>query len=287
MGKTKGYKGLLQFLNYLKQEIVEGNFGGRKMSPDFSCTEIFYKFSQPASLKMKSYLVLISIVLLSLTATAQTTVVKRRQLDQNTVVRDSAGVSYPYAIWQKLLSTGKYTLKAIDPANDSTAYIMVPMSEQQRDVMVKRMPRPPESKFFTDGQKLDLFNVRDINGNKVDLKKASGKVIVLNFWFIGCPPCRQEIPELNKIALEYAANPNVVFVAVCLDQDYQIFDFLKTSPFSYHIVDRGQYYAEQFKINLYPTNVVLDKEGKVRFHSSGYTLGTPYWIKKTIDEALQ
>jgi thiol-disulfide isomerase/thioredoxin len=164
---------------------------------------------------------------------------------------------------------------------------MVSQTEEQRAVVVSRMPRPKESKFFTDGEKLDLFNVRDINGNKVDLKKAAGKVIVLNFWFIGCPPCRQEIPELNKLALQYANNPNVIFLAICLDQDYQIFDFLKTSPFAYHIVDRGQYYADQFKINLYPTNVVLDKEGKVRFHASGYTTGTPYWIGKTIDEALQ
>ena len=237
---------------------------------------------------MKKRLLLFSIILaITVAANAQITIVKRRHLGPNTVVTDSSGMNYPYAVWQKLLSSGNYPLRAIDPRNDSTAYLIVRMSEKEKAVMESRMPRPSESKFFTDGEKLELFNTKDINGNKLKLKDMAGKVIVLNFWFIGCPPCRQEIPELNKLALEYAANPNVVFVAVCLDQDYQIEDFIKTSPFAYHIIDRGQYYADQFKINLYPTNVVLDKDGKVRFHSSGYTTGTPYWIKKTINDALQ
>jgi thiol-disulfide isomerase/thioredoxin len=235
----------------------------------------------------KIFLLLLIIVAVSAAANAQTTITKRHRLDQNTIVKDSAGITYPYAVWQKLMSSGKYTLRAIDPRSDSPAFLIVQVNEKEREAMASRMPKPAESKFFTDGQKLELFNTKDINGNKLKLKEMAGKVIVLNFWFIGCPPCRMEIPELNKIALEYANNPNVVFVAVCLDQDYQIFDFTKNNPFSYHIIDRGQYYADQFKINLYPTNVVLDKEGKVRFHASGYTSGTPYWIKKTIDEALQ
>jgi len=235
----------------------------------------------------KLFLLALLIAAFNGAANAQTTTVKRRQLGPNTIVADSGGMHYPYAVWQKLVASGNYTLRAIDPRNDSTAYLIVRISEKEKTAMESRMPRPTESKFFTDGEKIELFNTKDINGNKLKLKDMARKVIVLNFWFIGCPPCRMEIPELNKLALEYANNPNVIFVAVCLDQDYQIFDFTKINPFSYHIIDRGQYYADMYKITLYPTNVVLDKEGKVRFHASGYTTGTPYWIKKTIDEALQ
>jgi thiol-disulfide isomerase/thioredoxin len=236
---------------------------------------------------MKKIFFLLIITAFSAAANAQTTAVIRHRVDENSIVKDSSGMNYPYVVWQKLISTGNYTLRAIDPRSDSTAYLIVQLSEKERDAMLSRLPKPSENKFFTDGEKLELFNTKDINGNKLKLKDMAGKVIVLNFWFIGCPPCGMEIPELNKIALEYASNPNVIFVAVCLDEDYQIIDFTKNNPFSYHIIDHGQYYADQYKINLYPTNVVLDKDGKVRFHASGYSSGIPYWIKKTIDEALQ
>ena len=92
-------------------------------------------------------------------------------------------------------------------------------------------------------------------------------------------------PEPNKIVLNYKNNPNVIFLAIALDKKYQIKDFLKTTPFAYHIIDDGREYANLYKITTYPTNLVLDKDGKVVFHATGVKSNTPYWIKKSIEEA--
>lgn len=47
------------------------------------------------------------------------------------------------------------------------------------------------------------FSVTDINGNEYSLESLKGKIIVLNFWFVECKPCVQEMPELNELVEIY------------------------------------------------------------------------------------
>jgi thiol-disulfide isomerase/thioredoxin len=155
------------------------------------------------------------------------------------------------------------------------------------DLKYGKMPKPAESTYFITGQMLKSFSAVDINGNKIVLNDLKGKVVVINFWFIECPPCRMEIPELNKIAVKYATDPGVVFVAIAMDDKDAVNKFIKTNPFGYRHIDNGKTFAGLYKINLFPTNIVLDKNGKVLFHSSGYAPNTPYWITKSIEEAKQ
>jgi thiol-disulfide isomerase/thioredoxin len=230
-------------------------------------------------------LVFLMMLFFAFAAHAQTDSVKtKKHANKSSIVRDSAGMVYPYVVWRKMVSSGDYGLKAIDPNNDHSEYIIRKRDSAQIEKRLARMPKPTESSFFTDGEKISSFTAHDIDGNKLKLKDLEGKIVVLNFWFIGCPPCRKEIPELNKMAMGYANDPNVVFIAVGLDMKGDIKQFIKTSPLAYHIVDDGRSYADEYGIHLFPTNVVLDKDGKVKFHSVGYAKNTPYWIKKTIEE---
>ena len=65
------------------------------------------------------------------------------------------------------------------------------------------MPKPNESKYFTTGKSFGKFKTTDMNGNKINTQDLKGKTIVMNFWFINCPPCRTEIPHLNKLVDKY------------------------------------------------------------------------------------
>lgn len=235
---------------------------------------------------MKNLFLILTLIVAFITGVnAQVTVTTHRtQLDANTVVKDSAGVVYPYSEWHNLVLSGNYLLRAINPHSDSTAFVLYKLSEREMNARALHKPKPAESPYFTTGEGIASFSAHDINGNKIKLKDLLGKVVVLNFWFIGCPPCRMEIPELNKIALQFANDPNIVFVAIALDYKSDIKKFIKDNPFEYHIVDDGRMYADLYKIRSYPTNVILDKEGKVRFHTSGYGPYTAFWIKKAIEE---
>ncbi len=198
-------------------------------------------------------------------------------------VKDSSGTIYPKVIWQKLMQTGKYGIR-VSP--DHKTGILVKLSEEAINARDARLPRPIESKFFKIGEKIATFNERDMKGVKHNLKEMGGKVVVLNFWFVGCPPCRQEIPQLNEVVEAYKNNNDVVFIAVALDEKYDIEEFLKTTPFNYHIIDRGRYIANKYDITSYPTHVILDKEGKVIFHTTGLAMSTVPWIKRSIEAGL-
>ena len=263
---------------------------------------------------MKNIYLILLLLTASFTVYAQDTVKKalptRFTIDKNTVVKDSTGKICTYKEWTALTRTREYVLLPEDTNNPNTAFKLVKKDalllkyrttantgntagqknlspEEAEEQRMASYPKPMESGNFTIGQEIESFSTHDMNGKKVKLKNLHGKVVMLNFWFIGCPPCRAEIPELNKLVELYKDNPNVVFIAVALDPRDDIRTFTKTTPFNFDIIDDGRFIADIYKIHLYPTSVILDKEGKVAFHTVSFAANSPYWMKKTINEALK
>jgi len=204
----------------------------------------------------------------------------------NSIVKDANGNSYGYDIWSSLIKSRDYVLVAVDSTDEMKGFLLKRLTDSEKLKRDMKYPKPFPSKFFKDGEKISSFKTTDINGNKVVLKDLIGKIVVLNFWFINCPPCRAEIPQLNGIRNQYTGNNDIVFLAVCLDEKFRINEFMKNLPFDYTQLDNGGFIAYKYGINTFPTHVILDKEGKVRFHTSGASMGTSIWLKLTIDELL-
>ncbi len=217
----------------------------------------------------------------------------KRLPDETAVVKDSTGKQYPYDAWMALINSRKYSIKANgrkNPDDKYPEYLLYSLYDANGErIVTAKMERrrPAESEQFKSGDVFKPFKDKDINGEKFDLKKMTGKVFVINFWFIGCPPCRAEIPDLNKVVEHYKGNDDVVFIALCLDEGYRIKDFIQSSPYEYHIISDSRYLADRYGVHLFPTNVVVNREGKVVYSSVGGVASNPYWMKKTIDEALQ
>ncbi|QDW28197.1 TlpA family protein disulfide reductase [Pedobacter sp. KBS0701] len=96
-----------------------------------------------------------------------------------------------------------------------------------------KIPKPRASDSFREGELFNGLRITDMNGNKYDLRDSTGKIFVLNFWFINCPPCKSEIPQLNELVAKYKDNKDVVFLAIALDEKYDLKSFLKSTTFDY------------------------------------------------------
>jgi peroxiredoxin len=112
------------------------------------------------------------------------------------------------------------------------------------------------------------FSLRDLKGKLYSLKNLKGKIVVLNFWFIACKPCVNEMPVLNAIKKSYGSD-KIVFLALALDQPSAIHAFLKDHPFEYTILPGAKKTAENYNLNAYPASVVIDKKGIIRFIQIG------------------
>jgi peroxiredoxin len=117
------------------------------------------------------------------------------------------------------------------------------------------------------------FEVTSLTGKTFKLEDLKGKYVVLNFWFIHCPPCLKEIPKLNQLVTAYGKG-NFVFIAFALDNKYELESFLKQKPFTYNIIPKGlpmalKYNTEGTGRVAFPTHVVIDPNGDIEFRSEG------------------
>lgn len=147
------------------------------------------------------------------------------------------------------------------------------------------VPLPAQSRSFPVGKRVEYYDLKDIHGNDIKAEDLKGKIVVLNFWFVECVPCRKEMPALNELAYEYARQPDVIFIAIALNTKPALKEFIKTHPLAYQVVADGQLYNSRYGVNIYPTNVVIDRKGIVRFSDDGFSNTTQYWLRKNIENA--
>ncbi len=114
------------------------------------------------------------------------------------------------------------------------------------------------------------FTGTTVDGKRFDSKTLLGDVVVVNFWYAGCVPCRAEAPILKKLAAERASD-GVEFVGVNTRDDRstaEVFD-QEYEPGYPSVVDQEGDLSAQLAFagvrgpNTTPTTIVLDRKGRV------------------------
>ncbi len=105
-------------------------------------------------------------------------------------------------------------------------------------------------------------NIKDIDGVGTQLASMRGKVVVLNFWGLGCAPCKVAIPHRNGLVASFEGDP-VEFVAFATDPKANTAKHLKTHPFDYRQVPAAGKVAGDYRVRGWPTHVFIDKRGCV------------------------
>lgn len=134
---------------------------------------------------------------------------------------------------------------------------------------------------------VDLSGIRfkDINGKVVDLGNLKGKVVFLNFWATWCPPCLAEMPSIQKLYTQFAADPDFVFLLVDADSKLpEAKQFMQKKKYSMPVYEVASNIPEQLFKGSLPTTIVFDKKGRISFNEEG---AANYGHKKFIEFMLQ
>lgn len=115
------------------------------------------------------------------------------------------------------------------------------------------------------------FEAIDINDNAINSTELRGKIVVLNFWFVKCAPCVEEMPELNELVKEYKNREDVVFISVGRDSKEDILSFFKSHEFIYQPITNpdAMKMVIAYNINAFPNNMIIDKNGNVAYTLAG------------------
>ncbi len=118
-------------------------------------------------------------------------------------------------------------------------------------------------KIPQEGSKAPEFSLRTLDGKTISSSELSGKVVVLNFWFIGCPACRALKPKLNTFKSKFDGRDDVVFIAVTGDPPGDVRNFAKSEPLNYIQTAGAADELKKFVFNGYPKNIVISKTGEI------------------------
>jgi peroxiredoxin len=129
------------------------------------------------------------------------------------------------------------------------------------------------------------FKADSLDGKPYDLSALRGKVIVVNFWFIGCAPCRVEMPGLNQLVAEFK-DKDVVFLAPALDSAEELRKFLKTTAFNYTIIADAEAIVNSYEVSAFPTHIIIDRNGQIMGRLTGGSDKRHEQIRPFIQRAL-
>ncbi|TJZ63465.1 TlpA family protein disulfide reductase [Sphingobacterium olei] len=103
--------------------------------------------------------------------------------------------------------------------------------------------------------------------NTADLK---GKVVFINFWATWCPPCRAEMPSIEKLYKKFENNDQIVFLIVEIENDVDgTKKFLSEQKLSLPIFYPNSEIPSAWLGGSIPTTVILDKTGKIAVRKEG------------------
>jgi len=116
------------------------------------------------------------------------------------------------------------------------------------------------------------FSLPDMDGELHTLQDYRGKVVLINFWATWCPPCRREMPALEKLYNTLADEGFAVLAINQWEDSDHVFAYmgdLNVFPSFPILFDPESRISAEFGVKGLPTSFLLDKQGRVVYRAVG------------------
>ena len=116
------------------------------------------------------------------------------------------------------------------------------------------------------------FALKDLDGKTQRLSDYRGKVVLLNFWGSWCPPCRREMPSMERL---YQTLKNEPFTILAVNQSESldlVFAYtgeIEPSPTFPMLLDLNGAIPPQWGVLGLPMSFIIDKRGRIAYRAMG------------------
>jgi thiol-disulfide isomerase/thioredoxin len=143
------------------------------------------------------------------------------------------------------------------------------------------MPLPP-----LENRPAPQFKGRALDGKPVALVDLRGKVVLLNFWGIWCPPCREEIPELARLHRDLHEKGLEIVAVNVGDPKARLTTFVAEQKIPYTILVQDNL-PHRYRVASFPTSVIIDQHGQVRYVAEGYSSRAIPDMRRIVEHLLE
>lgn len=114
------------------------------------------------------------------------------------------------------------------------------------------------------------FDLKDPEDRPQRLADYRGKAVILNFWATWCPPCREEMPSMQR-AHEAVSGDGIALVAINVGEDADTIEqFLTNYPVEFPLpMDLDSRVVQSYPVKGLPTTFVIDPEGRLAYVATG------------------
>jgi len=118
--------------------------------------------------------------------------------------------------------------------------------------------------FHMEGTKFPEFDFTDLDGNQYTSDNTRGKILVVKTWFINCQACIAEFPVLNELVDNCKSRSDIIFLSLAIDAEPELEKFLQKKDFAYPVIsDQKDYIVNTLGLQIYPTHIIVDKNGTI------------------------
>ncbi|MFW5976834.1 MAG: redoxin domain-containing protein [Bacillota bacterium] len=133
------------------------------------------------------------------------------------------------------------------------------------------------------GNKAPGFTYKKEDEEKIRLSDLEGKIVFLNFWASWCPPCKEEMPDIQNIYEKYKDQKNVKILTVNLqEEDNTVTNYLNNNELNFPVLMDEGTLAQSYYVSSIPTSFFIDQEGIIQKIQKGAM--TEKMIEKNIRE---